>query len=192
MTRRLEAEAQLQQSLDRAVLVVDANGEIELCTRLARKLLEQYFPEHPDVDTLPPPLANWLLGRPPAGFWQAEREQSRLEVRRFASDEPCAYSMLALEEKVPNVDSPARLLSLGLTASEAETLYWVAHGKSNHEVALILGRSINTVKKHVANLIVKMGVDSRLMAALRAAEILELKAIGMGRLRSLTEDASGD
>ena len=114
MARRLEAEAQLQQSLDRAVLVVDADGRIELCTRLARKLLERYFPDHPDGETLPPPLAHWLLGSPPAAPWQVDLEKSRLEVRCFASSDLCSYFMLMLEEKVSGIASPARLLHLGL------------------------------------------------------------------------------
>ena len=71
-------------------------------------------------------------------------------------------------------------------------LYWAAHGKSNQEVALILGKTVNTIKKHVANLIVKMGADSRLVAALQAAEILELKVVEPNKLRALRKGASED
>ena len=148
------------------MLVVDANGEIELCTRLARKLLEQYFPEHPDVDTLPFPLAHWLLDGPQAGPWRAEREKSGVGGAALRLRRTVRLLNVGVGGEGAQRRFAARLLSLGLTASQAETLYWVAHGKSNHELALILGRSINTVKKHVANLIVKLGVDTRLMAAL--------------------------
>ncbi len=189
MARRLEAEAQLQQGLDRAVLVADPGGEVEFCTRLAQRLLKRYFPGHPDNATLPPALVHWL-SRPPGEPWTTELKDSRLEVQRFAPSDPGAYVVLLLAEKLTGVGSPARLLHLGLTTSEADVLYWVAHGKSNQEVALILGKTLNTIKKHVANLILKMGVENRLTAALQAAEILELKAVEPDRLRTLRESAT--
>ena len=188
MARRLEAEAQLQQSLDRAVLVVDLGGNVELCTRLARRLLERYFPGHRDATTLPPPLTQWLGSSPQVGHSIVELAGCRLEVQQFSPLDPGEYLMLLLEEKVSRANSPARLMHLGLTASEADVLYWAAHGKSNGEVALILGKTLNTIKKHVVNLMVKMGVDTRLMAALQAAEILELKVVEPSKLRTLREN----
>ena len=149
---------------------------MEFCTRLARRLLEQYFPGHADASSLPAPLVAWLVEGPTAGLWNSGQADGKLEVQIFAPGQPDGYRMLLLEEKSWSVNSPARLLPLGLTAREAEVLYWAAHGKSNQEVALILSASINTVKKHVANLLVKLGAETRLMAALQAAEILELKA----------------
>ena len=174
MARRLEAEAQLQQSLDRAVLVVDDLGRIEFCTRLARRLLERYLPDHPDPGTLPAPLGRWLAGGLAFGPWRAELAESQLEVQLFAPSQPGTCLMLLLEEKMLVTNSPARLLRLGLTVREAEVLYWIAHGKSNQEVSLILAASLNTIKKHVSNLLVKMGAENRLVAALQAAELLEL------------------
>lgn len=46
-------------------------------------------------------------------------------------------------------------------------------------LALILSASLNIVKKHVANLLIKMGAENRLVAALQAAEMLELKVSEM-------------
>ncbi len=188
MARRLEAEAQLQQSLDRTVLVVDQDGNVELCTRLARRLLERYFPGHQDAVVLPPPLNQWLGGGPQTGQWMIELTESRLEVQRFVPSKPGEYLMLLLEERISGANSPAGLMHLGLTASEADVLFWVAHGKSNAEVALILGKSLNTIKKHVVNLIVRMGVESRLVAALQAAEILDLKVVEPSKLQTFREN----
>ena len=178
MVRRLEAEAQLQQSLDRAVLLVDDGGQIEFCTRLARRLLDRYFPNTVGPDTLPEPLARWLANGPSGGRWQTELAESRLEAQLFTPDQPGGCLMLLLEEKMLVANSPARLLCLGLTAREAEVLYWVAHGKTNQEVAIILSASLNTIKKHVVNILVKIGAENRLVAALQAAEILELSTQG--------------
>lgn len=43
--------------------------------------------------------------------------------------------------------STAWLESVGLSRREAEVLFWVAQGKTNPEVAMILGISPRTVRK---------------------------------------------
>ena len=87
--------------------------------------------------------------------------------------------ILQLEELLPPgaAATPTALLRLGVTAREAEVLFWVAHGKTSPEIALILGTALNTVKKHVGNILLKLGVETRLGAALRAAEILGLPSV---------------
>jgi DNA-binding NarL/FixJ family response regulator len=72
----------------------------------------------------------------------------------------------------PNFSSAQPLEELGLTAREAEVLLWVAQGKSNPEIASILGAAPNTIKKHLQNIFEKIGVDNRNAATLRAFEIL--------------------
>jgi DNA-binding CsgD family transcriptional regulator len=64
------------------------------------------------------------------------------------------------------------LLALGLTAREAEVLYWITEGKTNPEIAIILDSSINTVKKHANNLFAKLGVETRTAAARAALQVL--------------------
>jgi DNA-binding NarL/FixJ family response regulator len=61
---------------------------------------------------------------------------------------------------------------LGLTAREAEVLLWVAQGKSNGDIAMILGMSEKTAKQHLGSVFQKIGVESRNAAALHAVEIL--------------------
>ena len=72
----------------------------------------------------------------------------------------------------PDFQSAAPLLSLGLTPREAEVLLWIAQGKNNEEIGIILGTSRNTVKKQVIQLLAKLGVESRNAAAVRALEVL--------------------
>lgn len=64
-------------------------------------------------------------------------------------------------------DSPEALRPLGLTPREAEILFWITQGKSNPEIAIILTMQLVTVKKHVQNILQKLGVENR-TAALRA------------------------
>ena len=54
-----------------------------------------------------------------------------------------------------------------LTQREREVLDWVARGKSNAAIGAILGISPRTAQKHLENVFVKLGVESRMAAALR-------------------------
>jgi DNA-binding NarL/FixJ family response regulator len=78
----------------------------------------------------------------------------------------------------PDFSDPTPLIQkLGLTEREAETLLWVAQGKSNADIATILGNSEKTVKKTMGHIFEKLGLESRTAAALRAAEILSSPAL---------------
>jgi DNA-binding NarL/FixJ family response regulator len=77
----------------------------------------------------------------------------------------------------PNFDSAAPLeKALGLTPRVAETLLWLAQGKTNGEIATILGNSESTVKKHVLEIFETLGVETRTAASLRALEVLSSPA----------------
>jgi DNA-binding CsgD family transcriptional regulator len=54
-----------------------------------------------------------------------------------------------------------------LTPREEEVLRWVAAGKTDLQVAAILGTSVRTVQKHLENAYVKLGVENRTAAAMR-------------------------
>lgn len=61
---------------------------------------------------------------------------------------------------------------LGLTPRVAEVLLWVTQGKTNPEIASILGISESTVKKHMIEVMQALGVETRTAASLRALEVL--------------------
>jgi DNA-binding NarL/FixJ family response regulator len=77
----------------------------------------------------------------------------------------------------PNFHSARPLETvLGLTPRVAETLLWLAQGKTNGEIATILSNSESTVKKHVLDIFNKLGVETRTTASLRALEVLSSPA----------------
>lgn len=78
----------------------------------------------------------------------------------------------AQREFKPDFSSPDPLLTLGLTARAAETLLWLAQGKTNPDIATILGITESTVKKHVQEIFEKLGVETRGAATVRALEVL--------------------
>jgi DNA-binding NarL/FixJ family response regulator len=76
-------------------------------------------------------------------------------------------------QTTPQMRSPEQLLPLGgLTPREAEVLFWVAQGKTNPEIGLILTVSVATVKKHVEHIFEKIGVENRSAAILRVLEFV--------------------
>jgi DNA-binding NarL/FixJ family response regulator len=152
---RVEAEDQLRQSLDRAVLLLDKSGHIIFSTRLAEALLHKHHP-------------GFAGGTLPAGVGV---DGSPFTVRRFAEAGHDDLTMLIIEEK-GEPPGPAALLSLGLTPREAEVLFWIAQGKGNQDIATILGTSVRTVHKHVENIFRKLGCETRSAAAMVASEVL--------------------
>lgn len=73
----------------------------------------------------------------------------------------------------PDFSSPGPLQrALNITGREADVLLWVAQGKSNAEIALILEMSEKTVKQHLGSVFQKIGVEGRNAATVRALEVL--------------------
>jgi len=55
--------------------------------------------------------------------------------------------------------------SLGLTRRETEVLTWIAQGKTNYEIGVILSACTGTICKHVQRILVKLSVENRTAAA---------------------------
>lgn len=58
-----------------------------------------------------------------------------------------------------------QLRALALTLRECEVAFWIAEGKRDSEIAIILGVAVKTVGKHVEHLLEKLRVESRCAAA---------------------------
>jgi DNA-binding NarL/FixJ family response regulator len=108
-------------------------------------------------DYLTKPVANADLVRAIEARLRRSEQQAKREFRPdFSSSEP--------------------LLALGLTPRAAETLLWLAQGKTNSDIATILGITESTVKKHVQEIFEKLGVETRGAATVRALEALNMPA----------------
>jgi CheY-like chemotaxis protein/DNA-binding CsgD family transcriptional regulator len=168
---RLDAEKQLESSLEQALVIANQQGHVLFATGQARILLNTFFAERSDKH-LPAELLNWLVGpdskRPKL---ITHKKRGEIEVDHFAISKTGNLSLLRLDHR--NGDNgPKALLSLGVTAREAEVLYWISEGKTNPEIAIIIDASLNTVKKHAINLFAKLGVETRTGAARLALGVL--------------------
>ncbi|MDP3811435.1 MAG: DNA-binding response regulator [Hydrogenophaga sp.] len=80
-------------------------------------------------------------------------------------------SMLLLT-LTPDSDAAQRLRDIALTPRETEVLSWLAKGKTNRDIADILGMSHRTVNKHLEHVFEKLGVETRSAAAAIAGRLL--------------------
>jgi len=74
---------------------------------------------------------------------------------------PSRSTRQAKDEFKSGFSSAEPLLKLGLTPRAAEALLWLAQGKTNPDIATILGITESTVKKHVQEIFEKFGVETR-------------------------------
>jgi DNA-binding CsgD family transcriptional regulator len=99
-----------------------------------------------------------------------ERPGARL-VARLGNVEGDWAEVTLAERRL--AQSPEPLRALDLTPRESEVLFWVARGKTNSEIALILQCALGTVSKHLEHIYSKIGVETRTAAAAIALEILD-------------------
>jgi DNA-binding response OmpR family regulator/DNA-binding CsgD family transcriptional regulator len=172
------ANARLTQSaraaLDvsgRYLLAVNAAGKIMWATPQAQKLLSDALSADSDDDVvLPAPIPQWLdqarkgKAESKAAIMAAlpGNEQLRLQyMGRLGSNE-----FLLRLAKDSGAETPSEFSSeLGLTAREGEVLSWLSKGKTNRDIAQILGLSPRTVDKHLEQIYSKLGVENRTAAA---------------------------
>ena len=91
------------------------------------------------------------------------------EESEFASAKNFHAVIVQLLAKVPDAPTSAgedesRCSVTNLTAREGEVMHWLVEGKANCEIGGILGISQHTVRKHLENIFVKLGVQNRTSA----------------------------
>ncbi|KGM39740.1 LuxR family transcriptional regulator [Aquabacterium sp. NJ1] len=73
-----------------------------------------------------------------------------------------------------SASGPDRLSEAALTPRETEVLGWLAKGKTNRDIADILGMSHRTVNKHLEHIFEKLGVETRAAAAALATRSISV------------------
>ncbi len=84
---------------------------------------------------------------------------SNLKSSLIELQQPLSAVLLRLLAKNHIMPRPA--IDCGLSKREQEIAWWVTRGKSNWEIAMIVGICESTVKFHVANLLRKLEINSR-------------------------------
>lgn len=148
------------------VLVIDAQQRIAWRSPQAAAWMRELFPAC--GAGLPADWRAWLAeGRPDAHL---SRGANGAALLRNLGAVGLGEQMLLLQRQAPEASAaPSRLSSASLTPREAEVLSWVAKGKTNRDVADILGMSPRTVNKHLEHVFEKLGVETRAAAAALAS-----------------------
>lgn len=144
------------------MIALDAAGRMATATPGAPECLARYFPDADPEGPLPAALADWLATDPRTPFTLHGTESTLIVRSPRRSERPL---VLLSEERRRRLAGADRL-----TPREIEVLRWLAEGKSNPEIATILGVSAGTVKLHVQSILAKLGVENRTAAATAARE----------------------
>lgn len=108
---------------------------------------------------------------PPSAGGEATERVGCFWVEYYADEHSGELRRMAGGMRPPG-RGPGELLRLGLSHREAEVLYWIAQGKTNPEIAVILGIARRTVATHVEHILAKLAVENRCAAARCASEVL--------------------
>ncbi|HEY7741535.1 MAG TPA: LuxR C-terminal-related transcriptional regulator [Burkholderiales bacterium] len=114
-------------------------------------------------------LVSFVLNRSRSGFGDRERELLEIARPHLAN----LYRLGIAADRVREVpaDISFDIASVPLTPREREVLDWVAAGKTNRDIAAILGARPRTVEKHLERIYEKLGVETRTAAAMRAVKL---------------------
>jgi DNA-binding response OmpR family regulator len=187
------ANARLTQSaraaLDvsgRFLFAVSGQGKVMWATPQAQKLLSAALATDADDGLLlPPAMQHWLEAAQkvkagskapaltPALASFPNDDQLRLQyMGKLGPNE-----FLLRLAKDSSANTPAEFSSeLGLTSREGEVLSWLSKGKTNRDIAQILGLSPRTVDKHLEQIYSKLGVENRTAAAAIAVNATHRKS----------------
>lgn len=152
------------------VVLLDSQGRIAWRSPQAMRWLEEAIGPQDDAA----PLKHWLQAAVTQGeTLTALPDGSQLQAQYLGQTGP-GETMILLRQSGPAVDAAHKRLSgAALTPRETEVLSWLAKGKTNRDIADILGMSPRTVNKHLEHIFEKLGVETRTAAAAIASSLLQ-------------------
>lgn len=170
--QRMEVAVDALDATERGVMALTLDLRVMFVSECAARWVAAYFGQDIANDQLPAELRRWVARQQavislaneiaaPRGPLVKERHDRQLVVRLISKVDRL---LLVLEEDATRID-PSRLEHLGLARRETEVLAWVTEGKTNREIAAILGLSPRTVQKHLERVFNKLGVETRTTAA---------------------------
>ncbi|MDD2738688.1 MAG: response regulator transcription factor [Methylomonas lenta] len=176
-TRNLRRAERLLAEGEFAALAVNSSGRIDWLTQAAADWLKHFantlnppLPLCQVGDFLPAPMLSgfqsWLTNSGPAvGVFDEQQLAIGFNASISACEHPDEYMFLLQRKEGHDAWNPQALRErLKLTFREAEILMWIARGKTNKEIGIILSTSPRTVNKHLEHIFEKLGVSTRAAA----------------------------
>ncbi|MDX3924437.1 MAG: response regulator transcription factor [Shinella sp.] len=160
----------------RHLLAVRGDGRIRWSTPQATRLVNAATGSDEGMEAISVHIARWMKTRTASSgrdgtFAIRQTGQSSLQLSFLGAIGADEYLFrLTAENKL--ADDEILRQHFGVTQRESEVLLWIAKGKSNRDIGEILGLSARTVTKHLEQIYVKLGVENRASAAVKAAHVL--------------------
>ncbi len=166
---------------EHGIIVLSPEGGLEFLSSRAIQILERHFQSDKlSGNHLPLSFWNWISlairqtenlheYAAPVEPLIVKNDDEELKVEFCFDTNSRAVTLLL---KTRSLLSPAKLLPLGVTKTEAKILYRIAMGKTNAEIALLCNISARTVQKHIEHICDKLGAENRTAAAMRAVEFI--------------------
>ncbi|MFJ6327080.1 MULTISPECIES: response regulator [unclassified Rhizobium] len=161
----------------RHLLAVKGNGSIHWSTPQATRLINAATGSDDGLDLASKHIAAFMLERERLGSARdnllsiSSGGQSVLQFSFLGAIGTDEY-LFRLTARDQRPDDDILRQHFSLTQRESEVLLWLAKGKSNRDIGEILGLSARTVNKHLEQIYVKLGVENRASAAVKAAHVL--------------------
>jgi len=151
----------------RFLLAVNREGRLMWATPQAQRLLSDSFGAAEEL-VLPEALRSWLdqaqNGKSSTKAAASIPDHPELRVYYMGGAGPNEFLLRLAKES--SGELPKEFSSeFGLTVREGEVLSWLSKGKTNRDIAQILGLSPRTVDKHLEQIYAKLGVENRTAAA---------------------------
>jgi DNA-binding CsgD family transcriptional regulator len=158
---------------------IAADGSLGDCSDRAAALLACYCPGWAATThgALPSAVGDWLRSASSVSFaglapLRLERGGNALRICAFADPAQPERCFLLMQERITRRDAE-HFARLPATPRERQVLVWLSAGKTDREIAEILGVSVRTVQKHLERLYGKLGVETRTAAVMRALAMVD-------------------
>ncbi|OWO95207.1 DNA-binding response regulator [Rhizobium esperanzae] len=159
----------------RHLLAVKGDGAIQWSTPQATRLVNAAMGSDDGMEIVVRHIAGWMRDRTTAGrdgiISITHAGQPALQLAFLGSIGPDEY-LFRLTAASQRSDDEMLRQRFALTQRESEVLLWIAKGKANRDIGEILGLSARTVNKHLEQIYVKLGVENRASAAVKATHVL--------------------
>ncbi|GLR52895.1 response regulator transcription factor [Shinella yambaruensis] len=158
----------------RHLLAVSGEGKIRWSTPQATRLVNAATGSDDGLDAVSTHINAWMKTRGTVrenSFAIRQAGQASLQLAFLGAIGADEYLFRLTAENRLSEDEVLRQ-HFALTHRESEVLLWIAKGKSNRDIGEILGLSARTVTKHLEQIYVKLGVENRASAAVKAAHVL--------------------
>lgn len=152
-------------------VLLDAQGRVAWRSPQATRWLEQAFGSENTAQSQAA-AASWLGTAQTGGEVSVALPEGRRLMARHMGQGDLGESMLLLRLATQDNAATQRMREVALTPRETEVLSWLAKGKTNRDIADILGMSPRTVNKHLEHIFEKLGVETRSAATAIAGQLL--------------------